>query len=236
MSGSALNENVGFPSAGGGQTAVFGACTCHPRTPVYSLQHLRISWRHAKNTWQEVEVNLTRKNIDNRKEGSDRFGGNQVVAVMWSLLSLDHEYEYMREVAEWEVVIVNGSLLDWWGERGRTSSEETKNVTRVTLVPPSRIFSLVALKQQPLLCLSSSITEIHSTVDWIFHRKSLRSRQPGLPGKQVPNLLQQVFYNASCLVANVFMEYVEGVTFSQYLEPIQSGFGASWICLTAPKG
>ena len=184
-----------------------------------------------ENTWQEVEVNLTRKNIDNLEEGSWQIWWES----RWSLLSPDHEYEYMREAAEREVV--NGSLLDWWGEHPTRSPQRRQRMSRVSrsfkfLVSHNlNQFSLVALtgKQRPFKFYLIYWHTLYRRLN-ILSKVSQMSitRQPGLLGKQVSN--------ASCLVANVFMEYVEGVTLSQYLEPIQSGFGASWICLTAPKG
>jgi hypothetical protein len=67
MSGSALCENVGFPSASDRQTAVSTLCRHHPRTRVswatgnhkFDIQFAYfsifeyISWKHAKNTGQE---------------------------------------------------------------------------------------------------------------------------------------------------------------------------------------
>ena len=69
-------------------TAVFSACRHHPaRAFDFPFAHFNIFEYpgdtrkiHGRKIKQEVEVNLTRKSIDNLEEGSDRFGGNQVVA------------------------------------------------------------------------------------------------------------------------------------------------------------
>ena len=147
MSGSALCENIGFPSSSGWQTAVSGVCRHHPRTRA-SNHALNIRFAHfsifedpsntrkihSREIKQKVEVNLTRKSIDNKElgvleEGFDRFGENQIVAVMcttkyraFSCLQIMS----MREAAEREVIVplewVYGHerLFDWC-----SMSEET---------------------------------------------------------------------------------------------------------------
>ena len=134
MSGSALCENVGLPSATGWQTAVSTLSRHHPRTRASTIDHaLDFQFSHfsifeypgnarkihGRKMKQKVEVNLTRKSVDNKElgvpeGGFDRFGGNQVIAVIcttnigaFSRLQIINMS--MREAAEREVIM----QLEW---------------------------------------------------------------------------------------------------------------------------
>ena len=154
MSGSALCENIGFPSASGWQTAVSKLCRHHPRTRASTINHPLDFWFthfsifeypgntrkiHGRKIKQKVEVKLTRKSIDYKELGVleerfDRFGGNQVLAVIcttkYGIFScLQIMRMSMREAAEREVIVqfewVYGYerlfVLDWC-----SMSEETR--------------------------------------------------------------------------------------------------------------
>ena len=103
MSGSALCENVGFPSASG-HTAVPRLCRYHSWTTSQSTNHpvyIRFAHFsifeypsntrkiHGRKIKQKVEVELSRKSTDNKdlgitEEGFKGLGRDQVVAVIWA--------------------------------------------------------------------------------------------------------------------------------------------------------
>ena len=102
MRGGALCENVGFPSANRCFQRVSTSSRPCVRFPVCSFQHLRISWRHAKNTWQEDKAG-SRGKLDEKEY---RQSWRRFWQIWWESsrrttnngahLSPDHEYEYMR--------------------------------------------------------------------------------------------------------------------------------------------
>ena len=148
-----MSENVGFPSASGWQNAVSSARRYHPRTRASTSNHAfdllfahfsifeypgNTRKIHGRKIKQEVEVNLTRKSVDNKKlgileESSDGFGGDQVVAVMCTTIygafsCLQIMNVSMREAAERELIVqlewvyrYERFLLDWC-----SMSEETR--------------------------------------------------------------------------------------------------------------
>ena len=137
MSGGALSENVGFPSAGGRQTVISSARGYHPRTraSTSNTKFLFGHFEYSGNTWKIhgrkiKEVNLTKKGIDNKKLGNlDRSGRNQVVAFMCInhgvLLCPDHEYGTALKQQNGKSYIVQ---LEWVRVRKApcSMSEETR--------------------------------------------------------------------------------------------------------------
>ena len=149
MSGSAMSENVGFPSTSSWQTTVSTVRRHHPRTCAsnhalnirsahFSIFEYPGNTRkiHRRKIKQKVKVNLTRKSIEKKElgvleEGFDRFGRNQVVAVIctteyrtFSCLQIMS----MREAAERKVIVQLERVyryerfFDWWC----SMSEETR--------------------------------------------------------------------------------------------------------------
>ena len=135
MNGSTLCEDVWLPSASGRQTAVSTLCRHHhPRTRASAINHaLDLLFAHfsifkypgntrkihGRKIKQKVEVNLTRKSVDNKKlgvreEGLNRFGGNQVVAVICTtkyraFSCLQIMSMSVRETAQREMIV----QLEW---------------------------------------------------------------------------------------------------------------------------